>query len=254
MRTTRTAAALVALTTLLSGCGAWESFRMSDFAQEDGKAIASAAAEAMSDVTSMRLTGQVVAKGTQILVDLSMGPRGRCTGTLRTGGSHMAVRRVGDRAWIKGDEGLYASVSDTVLPAAALTRLSTSWIPANDRRILAMCELDEYLASFRVVRMAERSDGDGPGGKQPGRRAGQDRDDASDASDVVVEAEESLDGERAVRLSADTGEVVWVLSDAPHYVVRVESAVFSDGGALTLSEFNREVRVEVPDRKDVFRP
>jgi hypothetical protein len=251
MRTTRTAAALVALTTLLSGCGAWESFRMSDFAQEDGKAIASAAAEAMSDVTSMRLTGQVVAKGTQILVDLSMGPRGRCTGTLRTGGSHMAVRRVGDRAWIKGDEGLYASVSDTALPAAALTRLSTSWVPANDRQILAMCELDEYLASFRVVRLAERGDGDGPGDKQPGRRAGQDRD---DASDVVVEAEESLDGERAVRLSADTGEVVWVLSDAPHYVVRVESAVFSDGGALTLSEFNREVRVDVPARKDVFRP
>ncbi len=71
---------------------------------------------------------------------------------------------------------------------------------------------------------------------------------------MTVEAEESLDGERAVRLSADTGEVVWVLSEAPHYVVRVESAVLSDGGALTLSEFNREVRVEVPARKDVFRP
>jgi len=246
MRTTRAAAALLVLTTLLSGCGAWESFRMSDFAKEDGTTIVSAAGEAMGDVTSMRLTGQVVARGNQILLDLSMGPKGRCTGTLRSGGSHIAIRRVGARAWIKGDEGLYNSVSERPLPQQALTRLSTSWIPADDRRILDMCELDEYLESFRVVSMV-----DGSGGKAA-RKAG--REAAAGASDVTVEAEESVDGDRVVKLSADTGEMVWVLSEAPHYVVRVESAVATDGGSLTLSEFNREVRVEVPAPKDVFRP
>ncbi|KQV64340.1 hypothetical protein ASC64_16410 [Nocardioides sp. Root122] len=241
MRTTRTAAALLVLTTLLSGCGAWESFRTSDFAKEDGAAIVSAAGKAMADVTSMRLTGQVVARGTQVLLDLSMGPKGRCTGTLRAGGSHIAIRRVGARAWIKGDEGVYNSVSDRALPPQVLTRLSTSWIAADDRSILDLCELDGYLESFRVVNLV-----DGAG------KAARDTSDA--ASDVTVEAEESVDGERVVRLSADTGEVVWVLSDAPHYVVRVESAVANDGGSLTLSEFNREVRVEVPDRGDVVRP
>ncbi|WP_374454229.1 hypothetical protein [Nocardioides sp.] len=244
MRTIRTAAALLALSTLLSGCGAWESFRMSDFAKEDGQTIASAATAAMREVTSMRLTGQVVAKGTQVLLDLSMGPDGRCTGTLRTGGSHIAIRRVGDRAWIKGDEGIYNSVSGGALPPQALTRLSTSWIPADDRRILDLCELDAYLEPFRVVSLVDRPDG--KAGKARGA-------DVAQASDVTVE-EESVDGDRVVKLSADTGEVVWVLSEAPHYVVRVESASSRDGGALALSEFNRDVRVEVPSRKDVFRP
>ena len=245
MRTTRTAAVLLVLTTLLSGCGAWQSFRTSDFAKEDVTAIVSAAGKAMADVTSMRLTGQVVARGTQVLLDLSMGPKGRCTGTLRAGGSHIAIRRVGARAWIKGDEGVYNSVSDRALPPQVVTRLSTSWIAADDRSILDLCELDGYLESFRVVSLV---DGSGKGARKAGR------DTAHAASDVTVEAEESVDGERVVRLSADTGEVVWVLSDAPHYVVRVESAVASDGGSLTLSEFNREVRVEVPAPGDVFRP
>ena len=246
MRTTRTAAALLVLSTLLSGCGAWERFRMTDFAQEDGATIVSAAGDAMDDVTSMRLTGQVVARGTQVLLDLSMGPDGRCTGTLRSGGSHIAIRRVGDRAWIKGDEGVYTSVTDRALPQQALTRLSTSWIPADDRRILDMCELDQYLRSFRVVSMVDGSAGNAA--RKAGRKA------TAGARDVTVEAEESVDGDRVVRLSADTGEMVWVLSEAPHYVVRVESAVVTDGGSLTLSEFNREVRVEVPAPKDVFRP
>ena len=246
MRTTRTAAALLVLTTLLSGCGAWKSFRTSDFAKQDGAAIVSAAGRAMADVTSMRLTGQVAARGTQVLLDLSMGAKGRCTGTLRSGGSHIAIRRVGARAWVKGDEGVYNSVSDRALPPQALTRLSTSWIAADDRSILDLCELDGYLQSFRVVSLVDGS------GSRAARKAGRDAADA--ASDVTVEAEESVDGDRVVRLSADTGEVVWVLSDAPHYVVRVESAAASDGGSLTLSEFNREVRVEVPARGDVFRP
>ena len=136
-------------------------------------------------------------------------------------------------------------VSDRALPPHVLTRLSTSWIVADDRSILDLCELDGYLESFRVVSLVG-------GSGRAARKAGRDTADA--ASDVVVEAEESVDGERVVRLSADTGELAWVLSDAPHYVVRVESAAASDGGSLTLSEFNREVRVEVPARGDVFRP
>lgn len=235
MRTTRTAAALLVLTTLLSGCGAWQDFRTSDFAEQDGAAIATAARRAMKDVTSLRLTGQVVAKGNQVLLDLSVG-EDRCTGTLRLGGSHLAVRRVGDRAWIKGDEDFISSVSTTRLPAAALTRLSTSWIPANDREILDFCDVDELLGDFRVMKRSGASD------------------DEADTGGVTVGEEDSVDGARVVDIGVGEQETAWVLSEAPHYVVRVESAVPRDGGSLALSEFNREVRVEVPAPKDVFRP
>ena len=238
MRTIRTVAALLALSTLLSGCGAYENFRRTDFSKQDGNAISAAATSAMRDVSSMRLTGQVVLRGNQVLVDLSMNLEGRCTGTLRMGGSHLAVRRVGRRAWIKGDEGFYTSVSTMRVPAAALTRLSTSWIPADDTSILDLCDLAEFLKPFRVVDLVGE-----------GRRGGG----ADAAADVLVAEEDTEDG-RVVTLTADTGETAWVQSEAPHYVVRVESADLRDGGALTLSEFGRDVRVEVPRPKDVFRP
>jgi hypothetical protein len=235
MRTTRTAAALLVLTTLLSGCGAWQEFRTSDFAKQDGTAIAVAARQAMKDVTSLRLTGQVVSKGNQVLLDLSVG-KGRCTGTLRLGGSHLAVRRVGNRAWIKGDEDFISRVSATPLPAAALTRLSTSWIPADDQEILDFCDVDELLGGFRVM-------------KRSGTPTGQ-----ADTGGVTVGEEDTVDGARVVDIGVGEQETAWVLSEAPHYVVRVESAVPRDGGSLALSEFNRDVQVDVPAPKDVFRP
>lgn len=235
MRTIRTAAALLALSTVLSGCGAWKSFRTSDFAEQDGTAIATAARKAMKDVTSLRLTGQVVSKGNQVLLDLSVG-EDRCTGTLRLGGSHLAIRRVGERAWIKGDEGFISSVSATRLPPAAMTRLSTSWIPANDHDLLAFCDLDRLLGGFRVMKNAGSSSEDVATGG------------------VVVGEEDTVDGDRVVDIDVGEQETAWVLSEAPHYVVRVESAVPRDGGSLALSEFNRDVRVEVPRGKDVFAP
>lgn len=234
MRTIRDAAALLAVSTLLSGCGAWTSFRTSDFAEQDGLAIATAARQAMKDVTSLRLTGQVVSGGNQVLLDLSVG-EDRCTGTLRLGGSHLAIRRVGDRAWIKGDEDFVSTVFATPLPAGALARLSTSWIPAGGNEVLGFCDIDRLLGGFRVMRYAGRSDG------------------GADTGGVSVGEEETVDGARVVDIGVGEQETAWVLSAAPHYVVRVESAVPRDGGSLALSEFNREVRVEVPRREDVFQ-
>jgi hypothetical protein len=235
VRIIRTAAALLALTTLLSGCGAWKDLRTSDFAEQDGTAIATAARRAMKDVTSLRLTGQVVSGGNQVLLDLSV-DEDRCTGTLRLGGSHLAVRRVGDRAWIKGDQGFISTVSATRLPAAALTRLSTSWIPASGNDVLGFCDIDRLLGAFRVMKNAGASDGD------------------VDTGGVTVGEEDTVDGARVVDIGVGEQETAWVLSEAPHYVVRVESAIPRDGGSLALSEFNRDVRVEVPRRKDVFQP
>lgn len=235
VRSIRTAAAVLVLATLTGGCGAYESFRTSDFAEQDGVAIATAARKAMQDVTSVRLTGQVVSNGNTVLLDLSLG-NDRCTGTLRLGGSHIAIRRVGPRAWIKGDKAFVSSVATTPVPPAALTRLSTSWIPAQDKAILALCDMDRMLGSFRVMKNAGASS------------------DVAATGGVTVGAEATVDGSRVVDIGVGEQETAWVLSEAPHYVIRVESAVPRDGGSLVFSEFNRDVRVEVPRRRDVFQP
>ncbi|MDR7252869.1 hypothetical protein J2X46_001854 [Nocardioides sp. BE266] len=233
MRSIRATAAVLLLATLTTGCSAYENFRKSDFAKQDAESIADAANTAMQDVTSMRVTGQVHPEGTQILIDLAMDEDGRCSGTMRLSQGHLAIRRIGARAWIKGDGAFVTRVSDGALPANALARLSTSWIPADDKTILRLCDLDSYLKALKLV---------ATGGEA---RAGQ---------EATYEEETTADGDRVVMLPGRAGELSWVTSEAPHRVVRVDYAGKGDKGSLAISEFNQEVLVLAPRPKDVFNP
>ena len=231
MRSIRTAAVALSAVlpvALLAGCGAYEDLRTSDFAEQDGAAIVAAASEAMRSVTSMRVTGQLVTGGTPVLLDLSMGTRGRCTGTLRSGGDRVAVRRLGRRAWVRGDAALAGMVAGSPLPAAVVSRASTAWAPTDERAVLDLCDLGTHLRGLAVLDRGER---DARGSRS--------------AVDVTV-AEETAGGERVVRLATDNGDVAWVRSDAPHLVVRTETAMTRESGSFSLSEFDHEVRVEAP--------
>jgi hypothetical protein len=238
MRTIRAVAAAVTLTAL-SGCSVYDDLTTSDFAKQDGEAIIAAAGDAMQDVSSLRMTGQVRDKGEQYFVDLSLDRDDRCTGTLRIGGSHLDVRRIGDRAWVKGEAGAFNRLGGGRLPRTALQRLSRSWLPVEGKAAASLCDFDELLKTFQVV------DFDGPGG---------------DSEDVptTVGDESSVDGQTVVQLSASPGgahdEMVWVRSEAPHHVMRIESTATQDGGTLAFSEFDQGVEVEAPARKDVLRP
>ena len=81
-----------------------------------------------------------------------------------------------------------------------------------------------------------------------------------DREDVpaTVGEESSVDGQKVVQLSASPGgahdEMVWVRSEAPHHVVKIESTATRDGGTLAFSEFDEDVEVEAPAPKDVLRP
>ena len=48
--------------------------------------------------------------------------------------------------------------------------------------------------------------------------------------------------------------MVWVRSEAPHHVVKIESTATQDGGTIAFSEFDEDVEVEAPAPKDVLRP
>lgn len=239
MRTIRGTAAAVTLAAAASGCSVYDDLTTSDFAKQDGEAIVAAAGEAMQDVSSLRLTGQVRDAGEQYFVDVSVDREDRCTGTLRIGGSHLDIRRIGDRAWVKGEAGAFNRLGGGSLPRAALKRLSTSWLPLSGRPAASLCDLDRLLKTFQVV------DFDAKGG---------DREDLP----ATVGEESSLDGQTVVQLSASPGgahdEMIWVRSEAPHHVVKIESTATQDGGTLAFSEFDEDVEVETPAPKDVLRP
>ena len=242
MRRIRAVATVVATAVTLaavSGCSVYDDLTTSDFAKQDGEAIIAAAGEAMQDVSSLRMTGQMRDKGEQYFVDLSLDREDRCTGTLRIGGSHLDVRRIGDRAWVKGEAGAFNRLSGSSLPRTALQRLSRSWLPVEGKAAASLCDFDKLLKTFEVVDLDEK---------------GGDREDVP----ATVGEESSIDGQTVVQLSASPGgahdEMVWVRSEAPHHVVRMESTATQDGGTLAFSEFDQDVEVEAPAREDVLRP
>lgn len=239
MRTIRGVATSVALAAAVSGCSVYEDLTTSDFAKQDGEAIVAAAGEVMRDVSSMRMTGQVRDAGEHYFIDLSLDREDRCTGTVRIGGSHLDIRRLGDRAWVKGEAGAFNRLGGGVLPRSALQRLSSSWLPLEGRSAASLCDLDKLLRTFEVVDFAEK---------------GGDRDEVP----TSVGEESSIGGDTVVQLSASPGgahdEMVWVRSEAPHHVVKIESTATRDGGTIAFSEFDEAVEVEAPDPKDVLRP
>ena len=249
MRVIRVAAATAALVATTAGCSVYEDFTTSDFAQKDGDAIVVAASEAMLDVTSLRVTGQVRDGGEHYFVDLSMDRDDRCTGTIRVGGSHLDIRRIGNRAWLKGEAGAFNRLGGGSVPRQVLDRLSGSWVQLDGRTATRLCDFDALLATFEVVDFGQ----EGKAGKGRSKR---------DAVDGPVPAsvveETTIDGHKAVQLTASPGgahdENTWVLSEAPHHVVRLESTATQDGGTLSFSEFDVDVEVEAPPRKDVIRP
>jgi len=253
MRTIRRLAAAVALVTASAGCSVYDDLTTTDFAQQDADAIVAAASEAMLGVTSLRMTGQVRDGGEQFFVDLSMDRDDRCTGTFRVGGSHLDIRRIGDRAWLKGEAGAFNRLGGGSVPRQALDRLSSSWLLVDARTARRLCDFEGLLATFEVVDFGQEQDGRKGSGKGSSKQA---EGDATVPSTVVEET--TIDGDKAVHLTASPGgahdENTWVLSEEPHHVVKLESTSMRDGGTLSFSEFDAPVEVEPPPRKDVIRP
>jgi hypothetical protein len=236
-----------------TGCSVYDDFTTSDFAKQDGDAIAAAATEAMLDVQSMRITGQTRANGNQYFIDLRMDRDDNCIGTMRFGGSNIDIRRVGDRVWLKGESGAYNRLSGTPLPRYLLEKLSTTWLLVEDDKPLRKaCDLEKVLEAFEVVDLVGGGESDKDKGKDKGK------DDISGEVPTTVGDESSEDGQKIVQLSGSPGgqheELAWVRSEAPHHVVRVESTSMQDGGSIAFSEFDEEFEVEVPKDKDVMRP
>ena len=238
----------------VSGCSVYEDMTTSGFAKQDSDAIVLAASKAMQDVTSMRLTGDVRDEGTQVFVDLRVDRGDDCIGTLRFGASNVDVRRVGGQAWVKGESGALNRLTGSTLPRQVLEQLSRKWMPVDGKEVDELCDFEELLETFEVVDFGEQGDTSGKSDKE---KRGQARDDLAAAVPATVVEESTMDGAKVVKLGGKPGgthdEFTWVLSEAPHHVVKIESNDAQEGGILAFSEFNADVEVEAPSDEDVFR-
>ena len=244
--------ALAALVASASGCGAYQDLRTSDFAKQDAAQIVIAAEKSMQDVDRLRITGQRWATGSPIFVDVRVSRRGDCEGSLRLRGRHLDIRRLGDRTWVKGDSGFFRMVAGGASASPeALEQLSRTWVAFSDDAVKQMCDLDALLEDFRVVDQGTRSRSKGGGG------GGKDSAAELDIDEVSVGDETSLGGIAVVRLSASPGgahdEHVWVASEAPHHIVKLESTSTEDGGSYAFSEYDEPFEVVAPRPRDVYR-
>lgn len=234
------AVVVVTLASLVSGCSAYEELRGSSFAKQDPETIVAQAAEAMEDVTTMRVVGQVSSNGSNVVLDVTISSNKKCSGWMRVAQGRMDIRRVGKQAWVKGDSGTFNQLSGSRLPAHEAERLSKLWIPLKDKGVQRFCDLRGVLKSFRVL---TRSEGKKKtvGGQLP----------------VTVEEELTLDGVRVVKLAARPGgtheESLWVRTESPHHVIKVTSSSTTDGGSLSLSMLDELVDVRPPARDELLR-
>lgn len=248
MRRIRSAIVVAVLATT-SGCSVYEDLRTSDFAKQDAGQIVEAASKAMQDVQRVRMTGQTWVRGTSYFIDLRLSRRGDCMGTLRVEGRNVDIRRLGDRVWFKGDSAFFRLAAGNVdVSKDELDALSRKWVRLTDDGAQELCDLDTLLKEFTVV---------DHGTDAPKKSEEKGKTSDVDISDVTVGEESDVGGTRAVRLTASPGgahdEHVWVASEAPHHVVKLESTEIGDGGMLALSEYDVQFEVFAPSGKDVHR-
>ncbi len=205
---------------LLAGCGGGGS----DFTEESADDIVSASKSDTKELTSVRVDGDITNAGQTVSIDLQLSTDGDCTGSMELGAGAIELLGVGGQAWMKPD----AAAWELFAPRAAervQAAVGDKWvaIPADDDSVASLCDLDQLL---------DEIDGDD-----------------NDTSYEKESGTEEIDGQEVVVVSGtgkDGTTVASILTDAPHYLVRMERTEGDDPGTVTFSDFDADVEVEEP--------
>lgn len=225
----------LALSTL-TACGAISDLvpGSSPFLDQTPRSMAAESFQAMQDVTSMRILGDVDSGHLgRMRVDISVGKAG-CQGSVDLddrGG--FQLRHNVDGTWMRVDEKFWQSQARTREQGDQAWRtIRDKWIVVeDDKQLLELCDLAEVLAEFAV---------------EP-----EDTEESLDSDDVVKVGDAD-----AVPVTGGRGKkrtTLWLSVDAPHYVLKMSPA--KDKGypdALFFEEFGVKVAVETPAAKEIF--
>lgn len=236
MKTLTLAAAVLGAATLLTGCGGDDdsgsgggSAGDSSFTDQSAKEIADTAREAMAGLTSVRVDGSITSDGQEIALDLAVSTDGECAGTVSIGGASAELLGTDGTAWFKpSDEFWTAQAGEQAQTIIDLVAGRWVVMPADDDSFGEFCNLNSLLE--------ELVDNDDEGTYEKG-----------DVSEI--------DGTEAIAITntdqEDGPSVGHVQVDGDHYLLKVERTEGDDQGAITFSDFDAEVPVEVPAEEDI---
>ena len=181
-------------------------------------------ADAMGDVTSLRMAGTISQEGQSIDVDLTMAESGNCEGTMSVEGqgSFELIVTDGD-GFIKPDEEFWRTQGGPQAETL-IQMVGDKWVAVTGdmAQAAAVCDWNEFTGDFD--------------------------DEQENNNDITeVTGTDEINGEETVTVSFESDEgnsgVANVLADDPHYVVRME---VDEQGDLTFSEFGEPVEPEAP--------
>ena len=225
-------ATIVPLALLLAACGSSDDADSDSGSSDSGSSYADTAPEdiqqdvvdAMQSVTSLHVSGNIVTdQGDPLDMDLSIADNGNCEGTMAVAGSGSFQLIVsGDQAFIKADEDFWRASAGSAADQI-ITAVGDSWVTATGSMssVGDACDWEQFTSSW------DDEGGDGGVGE--------------------VQGTEDVDGQETVKVAytSDDGTegTAWVLTDEPHYFVKVDAG---EDGTIELSEFNEPVEPEIP--------
>ncbi|MFF5974279.1 hypothetical protein ACFY7C_22420 [Streptomyces sp. NPDC012769] len=220
--------------------------------------IADKAVTATQSATSLRMAGRVVSSDQPLDVDFSLNDKNECTGAIKLKGGAAEIRQTGRVTYMKGDEAFWrASMSAQRMPEAQIDAtielLKGRWLKIPQGQpgaedLSDVCDLKALLDDL---------------GKDKERRTGLTRGPDAEVDDTPVatlvkkktDADTTEPGDTAEPRDPgdpteprDTPETttVSVSQRGKPYILKVVKTGGDEPGSVTLSEYDKPVKVAVP--------
>jgi hypothetical protein len=221
------AAGAIGVLALLAACGGG-----SDFADSSATTIQKEATKDMQALEAVHMEGSVSQQDNEIGLDLSLTTDGDCTGTVSRGDSGSAeVVTLDGTSWFKPDEEFWRAQAGDAADQIIST-VGDNWVqlPEGDQSFASFCDLDGLLDQIGDT----QSDNESKKGET-----------------------EDLDGVETIKLNRDPEEgggtiTIWVATEDPHHILKVEQAGGDSPGTFTFSEFDENASIEAPADDEVI--
>ena len=237
------AAAVGAVVVALAGCGAVDSIRY-PYAKEDGEKILADAVRATSEVTSVRISGYVDARGEpRTHFNVLTAENGNCGGTMTFSTADFDIVITPKAVYLKGSAASWQQHPDLTREQGIVVGpvLADEWVeldPVKGTNPHDFCSLlDEFTDP-------DEESGSGKGSDEDAGEEEVDNLGLTDATGMKTVKLEVSDDKR----STDA----WVAVEEPHYLVKVAREEGDRTGEFVFSDFDFKGEVRVPDKKDVI--
>ncbi|GAA3391212.1 hypothetical protein [Streptomyces roseoviridis] len=195
--------------------------------------IADRAVTATQSATSLRMAGRVVSDDQPLNVDFSLNDKNECTGAIKLKGGAAELRQTGKVTYMKGDEAFWrASMSSQRMPEsridATIELLKGRWLKIPQDRpgteqLSGVCDLKELLDDL---------------GKDKERRTGLTRGPGAEVDGTPVTT--------LVKKANGETTTVSVAARGKPYILKVVKTGGDEPGSVTLSAYDKPVKVVVP--------